>query len=252
MEPTIPQGEPLRTFRSYRDAQHAVDYLAGRDFAVQNVTIVGHDLKMVERVTGKLSYSRAAGAGAASGAWFGLFVGLLMSFFSSNNGLELALVGALFGAGFGMFFGITSYAMTKRQRDFTSASQVVASAYSVYVAPEHLDRAQQILAGFRDGPDIGLPHAAQTPRPADRPATGPAPSANPFAYRGPQAPVAPRPAEPARTEDEDQPASAAPAAPAAPPKTYSERIEEERARAKAEAAARRRAEREPEERSADQ
>src|SRR3712207_8985496 len=39
-------------------------------------SIIGSDLRMVERVTGRLSWGRAIGAGAASGAWFGLFVGL--------------------------------------------------------------------------------------------------------------------------------------------------------------------------------
>ena len=47
--------------------------------------IVGTELKQVERVTGRLTYARAAMAGAASGLWMGLFVGFLLSLFSTQR-----------------------------------------------------------------------------------------------------------------------------------------------------------------------
>ena len=78
---SVPTGDTVGSYTSYLDAQKAVDYLADQQFPVQLVSIVGNDLKMVERVTGRLSYPRVALSGALTGAWFGLFVGVLLSFF---------------------------------------------------------------------------------------------------------------------------------------------------------------------------
>ena len=58
--PTPPQGETVAAYATYLEAQKAVDHLADSAFPVQLVTIVGADLKMVERVTGRLSYPRVA------------------------------------------------------------------------------------------------------------------------------------------------------------------------------------------------
>jgi len=47
------------------------------DIQVEHVSIVGHNVKIVEQVTGRMTNGRAAGYGAATGAWFGLLIGLL-------------------------------------------------------------------------------------------------------------------------------------------------------------------------------
>ena len=104
--PTPPQGETVAAYATYLEAQKAVDHLADKAFPVQLVTIVGTDLRMVERVTGRLSYPRAALGGFLSGAWFGLFVGLLLSLFSSP-GAQSPLVPAIFiGGAFGLLFSV--------------------------------------------------------------------------------------------------------------------------------------------------
>jgi len=73
--------QSLGVYDDYADAQRAVDFLSDEGFPVQNVLIVGTDLKQVERVTGRLTTSRVLTAGAASGAWLGLLVGLLLGIF---------------------------------------------------------------------------------------------------------------------------------------------------------------------------
>jgi hypothetical protein len=144
--PTPPSGEEVAAYRTYAEAQRAVDHLADRDFPVRLVTIVGTDLRMVERITGRLTYSRVALAGAASGAWFGLFVGLVLGLFSTS-GLATVLLPALFiGAAFGLLFGVVSYAATGGKRDFTSASQVVAGSYAVLCQGPEASRARALLA----------------------------------------------------------------------------------------------------------
>lgn len=146
---SVPTGDTVGRYTSYLDAQKAVDYLADHQFPVQLVSIVGNDLKMVERVTGKLSYPRVALSGALTGAWFGLFVGVLLTFFGTSAGAEApfsVMTSIALGAGFWMLFGIAGYAMQRGKRDFTSTSQVLASSYDVIVAPEVSGDARQLLA----------------------------------------------------------------------------------------------------------
>lgn len=144
--PTPPTGEEVATYRTYAEAQRAVDHLADQAFPVRLVTIVGTDLRMVERITGRLTYARVALAGAASGAWFGLFVGLLLGLFSTGGVLPVLLPALLIGAAFGLLFGVVSYGATGGKRDFTSASQVVASSYAVLCQGPEAARARALLA----------------------------------------------------------------------------------------------------------
>ena len=146
--PTVPTGDVVATFSTYAEAQAAVDKLADTDdFPVQAASIIGSDMKSVERVTGRLSWGRAAGAGAASGLWIGLLFGLLITLFTPPTGSYFAeLFGAiLIGAAFGMVFGLISYGLTRRRRDFSSVMQIVASSYSIVVGGDSANRARNIL-----------------------------------------------------------------------------------------------------------
>lgn len=145
--PVLPVGDVVATYRTYSEAQAAVDRLAGEEgFPVQAAAIVGNDMKSVERVTGRLSWGRAAGAGAASGLWLGLLLGLITTIFSPSRTAFGYLLGALLlGAAFGMLFGLVSYALTRRRRDFSSVMQTVASSYSLVVAPEVANRARDLI-----------------------------------------------------------------------------------------------------------
>lgn len=145
----VPSGDTIGSYTSYLDAQKAVDYLADVNFPVQHVSIVGNDLKMVERVTGKLSYPRVALNGALTGAWFGLFIGVLLSFFDGNAQGEPYLnvfTSVLLGAAFWMLFGIIGYAAQRGKRDFSSTNQVLASNYDVIVDPSVSMEARRLLA----------------------------------------------------------------------------------------------------------
>ncbi len=157
----VPTGETIGSYTSYLDAQKAVDYLADEKFPVQHVSIVGNDLKMVERVTGKLSYPRVALSGAMTGAWFGLFIGVMLSFFdgaSQAAGAYLNVFTAvLMGAAFWMLFAIIGYAAQRGKRDFTSTNQVLASSYDVIVTPDVAMEARRLLAQ--------LPMNSTAPRP---------------------------------------------------------------------------------------
>jgi len=142
--PTLPKGDVLGTYDSYPDAQRVVAKLAEADFPVNQLSIVGNDLKTVERVTGKMTYGRAAIAGALSGLWLGIFFGIVLTLFSPSAG-GLILAAAIIGAAFGMLYGIVSFAITKRQRDFTSVHQVLATNYQIVVEPQLVGQARRIL-----------------------------------------------------------------------------------------------------------
>jgi hypothetical protein len=144
----IPRGQVIATYDTYVEAQRAVDFLADEEFAVENISIIGSDLKMVEKVTGRLTRGRAAAAGAASGAWFGLFVGVLLSLFSKSgtNGFLLVVSALIYGAVFGAIFGFVSHALSGGKRDFTSRSKIVSSRYELVVVWAQADKAREVLA----------------------------------------------------------------------------------------------------------
>jgi hypothetical protein len=143
--PTIPKGDVLGTYDTYQEAQHVVEKLAKADFDVRQLSIIGNDLKTIERVTGKLTYGRSAVAGAATGAWLGLFAGSLLFLFTASPQVTYAFAVILLGAAFGMLFGIVSYAVNRRRRDFTSTHQVVATSYQVIAPSSVIVRAQELL-----------------------------------------------------------------------------------------------------------
>jgi hypothetical protein len=151
-QPPVPQpvqSRPLlATYRTYEEAQHAVDWLSDQKFPVENLGIVGNDLKIAETVLGRLTYGRAAAGGLASGAWFGLFVGLLLGLFAGSGSSWIAIMfaGLVYGAIFGAAFGLGAYALTGRRRDFTSRKQIVATSYDVVCTWVKLEEAKALLA----------------------------------------------------------------------------------------------------------
>src|ERR1700754_4334604 len=67
----------IASVSNYAEAQQLVDALAGRQFPIEHVEIVGSDLRLVEHVIARVTTARAALGGAISGAWFGLLIGLV-------------------------------------------------------------------------------------------------------------------------------------------------------------------------------
>ncbi|MCY7340412.1 MAG: magnesium transporter [Pseudonocardia sp.] len=150
--PTPPTGWPVGSYAKYEEAQRAVDHLADSDFPVRDVTIVGVDLMLVERVIGRLTWGRVLVSGAASGAWFGLFVGLLLGLFSPGGStIGPILVGLASGILFGLVFAAVGYRATHGRRDFTSASQMVAGRYDVLCQPRNAEKARELLAKLAMG-----------------------------------------------------------------------------------------------------
>ena len=160
----LPRGELLGRYTSYLDAQKLVDYLADNDFPVASVSIVGNDVRTVERVTAKLSYPKVALAGAAQGGMMGLFVGLLLSLFGGGGyGMYQILSSIGLGMAIWMIAGVVSYSTRRGKRDFASSSQFVATSFDVVVDFEHAQAARTLASKLpmRPHPAAGQPAETQ-------------------------------------------------------------------------------------------
>lgn len=143
--PTPPTGWPIGSYKTYAEAQRAVDFLSDEQFPVQHVTIVGVDLMQVERVLGRLTWSKVIGGGLVSGAWLGVFFGLLLGIVTGGF-VEPLLLGLVGGLIFGVISTSVPYAATKGQRDFSSTMQLVAGRYDVLCDPGQAEQARDMLA----------------------------------------------------------------------------------------------------------
>ncbi|MGE0818934.1 MAG: general stress protein [Candidatus Nanopelagicales bacterium] len=161
--PDVTKRPVLASYDDYLAAQKAVDTLSDNGFPVQNVAIVGVDVRIVESVLGRMSWGKAAASGLFSGAWFGGLIGLFIALFGTTNGevLPLLALGLAYGAAAGIVFGMVSYAFTGGKRDFVSRQQLQAARYDVLCEQQVMGEARRIL---------GLSAAWPPPLPGDEPA----------------------------------------------------------------------------------
>ncbi|MBF4638974.1 general stress protein [Clavibacter michiganensis] len=143
--PVTPR-EVIASYTEYADAQAAVDTLSDKEFPVASTQIVGHDVRTVETVTGRVTNGSAAVRGAAGGAWFGLMLGLLFGIFTPGVAwLGVLLVAVGIGALWGALFGFVGHYATRGKRDFASIQTLTASRYDVLVDSARAAEASRIL-----------------------------------------------------------------------------------------------------------
>ncbi|WP_371030360.1 general stress protein [Pseudoclavibacter sp. JSM 162008] len=199
--PKVPEGDVIASLESYEEARAVVDGLAKQDFPVSTVSILGSHLRTVERVTGRMSFGKAALGAVGTGVMLGLFVGLLVLIVTPGVGFETLIAILPVAIGFSVIWSVIGYAANPQRRQFTSVMQVVATHFDVVVPREHAGKARGLL-GTQQAPAAAVP-AQQAP--AHVP-----PAAPPAQQPGLDAPAA----DAASTDTE--------AAPAAPRRTYSE------------------------------
>ena len=133
-------------YNTYADAQKAVDFLADQKFAVQNLAIVGTELKSVERVLGRRNWGTVIGQGVQFGISTGLLVGLVVLLFAPPGNVLLLLLTALaIGIVLGIAMQAIAYAMSRGKRDFMSVSQTVATKYEVLCEHKVAAQARDLL-----------------------------------------------------------------------------------------------------------
>lgn len=140
-------------YDTYDDAQKVVDYLADQRFPVQNLCIVGTELRSVERVLGRRSWGTVILAGLQNGLTTGIMMALLMSLFVQNvNFVVLIVYALLIGIVVGIIFAALGYWASRGKRDFTSVSQTVATKYEVLAEHKVVGQARDMVAqmpGFK-------------------------------------------------------------------------------------------------------
>jgi hypothetical protein len=123
MTPAFAAWNTVARFDDYETAQRAVDRLSDDGFPVETLDIVGSDLRLVERVTGRLG-------------------------------------GLAIGAVWGAVFGFAAHAATRGQRDFSSVRALSATRYDVIARDGTAERARTMLgsAGLlpADSPHAGV------------------------------------------------------------------------------------------------
>jgi len=146
LDPASLAWNAVASYSSYETAQAAVDRLSDDGFPVEHLDIVGSDLRLVERVTGRLTKGGAAMAGLASGAWFGLMIGLVIGLFTTGtNWFGVVLGGIAIGAAWGAVFGYAGHAATRGRRDFSSTKSLVAMKYDVIARDGKAEAAKEGL-----------------------------------------------------------------------------------------------------------
>ena len=146
VDPIATAWNTIATCPTYADAQSAVDRLSDDGFPVEKLDIVGSDLQLVERVTGRLTKWRAAAAGALSGMWAGLLIGILFGLFTTGHAW-LAIVAAGIGLGvlWGAIFGFAAHLATRGERDFSSLRGLSAARYDLIAREGGAERARAAL-----------------------------------------------------------------------------------------------------------
>jgi hypothetical protein len=176
--------QSVGVYNTYDEAQKVVDFLADARFPVENLCIVGTELRSVERVLGRRSWGTVIGQGVQSGVSTGLMITLLMWLFVPNDN---PLLLALYALGIGIIVGIgmaaLGYWMARGKRDFTSVSQTIATKYEVLAEHKVVGQARELVTGMPGA------KAAQF-NPAGAPGAGPVPQApgygQPYGAQAPQ------------------------------------------------------------------
>ncbi len=138
--------QSIGVYGSYAEAQKVVDYLSDQHFPVANIAIVGTDLRLVERVTGRRTWGTALLAGVQSGLSTGMIITIVMWVLNpANNFFATALLALTIGVLIGILFSVLGYAMSRGRRDFTSITQTVATKYEVLCEHKVVGQARQLL-----------------------------------------------------------------------------------------------------------
>ena len=113
---------------------------------MQNLCIVGTDLKQVERVLGRRTWGTVILQGVTSGVSMALLFALLaLIFFPGQHFLPLFLLALLIGIGISVVMQAITYALSGGRRDFTSVTQTIATKYEILCEHKATMQARQLL-----------------------------------------------------------------------------------------------------------
>lgn len=141
--------QSVGVYDKYEQAQKAVDHLADQKFPVENLAIVGTDLKLVERVTGRKNWGSVIGNSVITGISTGLIIGLILGLFSPQGQfLSIMLVAIPLAIVLNVVFGAIMYALSGGRRDFNSIRSTVPSKYEILCEHKYAAKARELLLGM--------------------------------------------------------------------------------------------------------
>jgi hypothetical protein len=139
----------VASYRSYADAEHAVDTLADHGFPVDHVSIAARDLVLVEQMLEQRSFRKTALVGAAVGAVIGLLVGfgfgLLGWIMPIVSAISLAVWGMVFGGVTGALAAVAMSCTRGPGRGLAGVGRLEASRYDVLTGGADAQEARRIL-----------------------------------------------------------------------------------------------------------
>jgi len=139
----------LVTVDDYDEAAAVIDKLSRAQFPVEEVSIVGHGVELVEQVTGRSGAARATATGALNGGLIGLFFGLLFDWWGALvpdvHWAALAFAGLAYGALVGAGLTLLFRVIAGDRRDFASTRRLTAARYDVLLPAGARARALGIL-----------------------------------------------------------------------------------------------------------
>jgi len=138
-------GEKIADYAKYAAAQQAVSKLIQADIPARDIAIVGHGLRSVETVTGRLGYATAARTGAINGVLLGLLFSAIFVLGTPGAAIQMFAGVMLLGVAIGMLLSLITFALLRRRRDYTSVTQVIADRYEITVLPRSIHRAREIV-----------------------------------------------------------------------------------------------------------
>jgi hypothetical protein len=150
---------PVATFTSLGDVRQALARVADADFAIDRTTIVGTDLRLVERIEGRRSGARAAGYGTVGGAWLGALIAAFAAVFSATSFaavLSMLFGGIVLGALFGAVFGLVAYRVAGSGTGITGNVGLVAARYELRTEPGSAARLRELLPADGTGGTVLL------------------------------------------------------------------------------------------------
>lgn len=139
----------LGTFEKYDQAQKAVDFLADQRFPVENLAIVGTDLKLVERVTGRKHWGSVIRQSVMTGISTGLLVGILLALFAQpGQFLQMLAVALVIAIVINVLFGALTYGLSGGKRDFNSVRTTIPNRYEILCEHKVVAKARELLQGM--------------------------------------------------------------------------------------------------------
>ncbi len=141
--------QTVGVYDTYDEAQKVVDFLADSHFPVQNLCIVGTELRSVERVLGRRTWRTVLGAGLQNGLSTGIMVALLLWILQPGvNLLQLFVVGLSMGLVVGVGVAMLGNAVSRGRRDFNSVSQTVATKYEILAEHKVVQQARDLVVSM--------------------------------------------------------------------------------------------------------